>query len=233
MLTRLELQNFKSFAQADIPLERLTVFVGPNSSGKTSVLDAIALLMAIPGFETVLRPPSSEPFKVEDIYKRGASTKLIMRLHANNIMLEKTVEHDGITFKTSEKSESFINGVWQKTESVNNLVNMVPIASLRLDNEALAAPSSSEGPKPILFRDGRGLASVLVNVALNQPEAWSVIQEALTAVIPQVKQVRFERAQVKEWQQASLPMEALEQISDDSHQNHLSKLVLQCYLMRL
>lgn len=43
MLNAVELTNFKNIRNQRIDLERLTVFVGANSSGKTSVLDGIHL----------------------------------------------------------------------------------------------------------------------------------------------------------------------------------------------
>ncbi len=43
MLTRLRLRNFKQFDDADIALGKSVVFIGPNNSGKTSALQALAL----------------------------------------------------------------------------------------------------------------------------------------------------------------------------------------------
>jgi len=43
MLTRLTIRNFKRFAEVDIELGSPVVFVGPNNSGKTSALQALAL----------------------------------------------------------------------------------------------------------------------------------------------------------------------------------------------
>jgi energy-coupling factor transporter ATP-binding protein EcfA2 len=43
MLTRLTIRNFKRIEQADIELGGHVVFVGPNNSGKTSALQALAL----------------------------------------------------------------------------------------------------------------------------------------------------------------------------------------------
>ncbi len=43
MLTRLRLRNFKRFDDADIELGNSVVFIGPNNSGKTSALQALAL----------------------------------------------------------------------------------------------------------------------------------------------------------------------------------------------
>ncbi|MER5211568.1 DUF3696 domain-containing protein [Streptomyces sp. NPDC002838] len=44
MIDRLTLTNFKAFQQADIPLGPLTLLTGLNSSGKSTVLQALALL---------------------------------------------------------------------------------------------------------------------------------------------------------------------------------------------
>jgi ABC-type taurine transport system ATPase subunit len=43
MLTRLTIRNFKLFDEAEVELGKRVVFVGPNNSGKTSALQALAL----------------------------------------------------------------------------------------------------------------------------------------------------------------------------------------------
>jgi putative ATP-dependent endonuclease of OLD family len=44
-LTRLRVRNYRSLADVDVPLDCLTAFVGPNGSGKTSLLRAIDLVL--------------------------------------------------------------------------------------------------------------------------------------------------------------------------------------------
>ncbi|MCY3947961.1 MAG: AAA family ATPase [Acidimicrobiaceae bacterium] len=46
MLTRLTVRNFKRFGQAEIELANPVVLIGPNNSGKTSALQALALWQA-------------------------------------------------------------------------------------------------------------------------------------------------------------------------------------------
>ena len=46
MLTRLQVRNFKRFPDADIELGAVTVLCGPNNSGKTTALQALALWQA-------------------------------------------------------------------------------------------------------------------------------------------------------------------------------------------
>ena len=43
MLTKLSIRHFKCFDRADIDLDDTVVFIGPNNSGKTSALQALAL----------------------------------------------------------------------------------------------------------------------------------------------------------------------------------------------
>ena len=43
MLTKLTIRNFKRFAEVDIELGSPVVFIGPNNSGKTSAMQALAL----------------------------------------------------------------------------------------------------------------------------------------------------------------------------------------------
>lgn len=43
MLTRLRMQNFKKFDDVEVELGNPVVFIGPNNSGKTSALQALAL----------------------------------------------------------------------------------------------------------------------------------------------------------------------------------------------
>ena len=43
MLTRILINNYKKLKNADIELGRTTVFIGPNNSGKTTALQALAL----------------------------------------------------------------------------------------------------------------------------------------------------------------------------------------------
>ena len=43
MLTKLTIRNFKRFEDVEIELDNPVVFIGPNNSGKTSAMQALAL----------------------------------------------------------------------------------------------------------------------------------------------------------------------------------------------
>ena len=44
MISHLALKNFKSLKEADLDLRKLNILVGPNNTGKSSVLHALAFL---------------------------------------------------------------------------------------------------------------------------------------------------------------------------------------------
>ena len=43
MLTKLTVRNFKRFGEVEVELGNPVVFIGPNNSGKTSAMQALAL----------------------------------------------------------------------------------------------------------------------------------------------------------------------------------------------
>ena len=65
----------------------------------------------------------------------------------------------------------------------------------------MAEASYSKEHRPDLGSDGMGLASVLSELALNDPETFSQIKDSLRSVIPTVKDVRFERVELPVYEQ--------------------------------
>ena len=47
MLSKIKIGNFKSIEKLELELAPLTIFVGPNSSGKSNVLESIAILASL------------------------------------------------------------------------------------------------------------------------------------------------------------------------------------------
>ena len=61
MITRLQIENFKSWRRVDLPFGKITAFFGANSSGKTSILQLLLLLR-----QTVEAPDPSLPLFLGD-----------------------------------------------------------------------------------------------------------------------------------------------------------------------
>jgi putative ATP-dependent endonuclease of OLD family len=45
-ITRLHIENFRSIKSVDIALDETTVFIGPNNSGKTAILEAVRIALS-------------------------------------------------------------------------------------------------------------------------------------------------------------------------------------------
>lgn len=76
MLRRVELENFKCFDKAEIDFGRITVFIGPNGTGKSSIWQSLILLRQSIG-KTELRVdgPLLNLGTFDDILKKDASQK--------------------------------------------------------------------------------------------------------------------------------------------------------------
>jgi hypothetical protein len=73
-------------------------------------------------------------------------------------------------------------------------------AILQFEAERLSAASYSEEPIPQIKSDGTGLASVLAYLKLSQDEVFERIESALREIVPAVRRVRIERAQIRQTQ---------------------------------
>lgn len=74
MLTRIAIDGFKTFADFSIDLEPFTVILGPNSSGKSNLFDAIRLLsqLAAQDLPTAMRGLRGKPL---EMFRRYRSKK--------------------------------------------------------------------------------------------------------------------------------------------------------------
>jgi hypothetical protein len=76
VIKRLRLENFKGVVEGEVELDKLTILVGPNNSGKTTILEALFL--------------APNPFRLVPYYPSTA-IKLLQEYH-------KTLSEEGYTF---------------------------------------------------------------------------------------------------------------------------------------
>jgi len=88
MLTKIAIENFKSIGRRiEIELKPLTIFVGPNASGKSSILEALPLLVQSIGESRYDYRGERYPYLVsypsfEDIaHKRNSENKMSIEIH--------------------------------------------------------------------------------------------------------------------------------------------------------
>ena len=131
-LSKLKLENFRLFQELEleIPDSNLIVLVGSNGSGKTSILDAIALCFK--HFTDYLLSKSGD-FRIESRFKKDDITygtnkgKVIINFTLNNMFLSD---------KPSEKSISVIKGL-RLQEFIPTPTNFLHTIKNKLNNENL------------------------------------------------------------------------------------------------
>ncbi|MBZ4419718.1 AAA family ATPase [Myxococcus sp. RHSTA-1-4] len=220
MIHKLTLRNFKGIESAELALERLTVFVGPNASGKTSILQALALLsqMANPdlpragvlgsfgGLSAVLKrgTEGSEAFILAEGSWRGDPGYLQVDFNPEDkrpVGIEVTGEWKYEPFEVVDPPPvPFSLGTRYAKADRSALPDVLRDWEnnilLRLEPRKLAEPSYAESVEPRVHSDGSGVASVLAQMALNRPDNFAELLSALRAIIPQMVRVRLSLAEV-------------------------------------
>src|SRR6202042_2792082 len=148
MIHRVRIQNFKSLRDVSIDLERFTVFVGANGSGKTSVLEAI---------HNAVREASGDPkvFAHERhgdwVYTRGGVGDLSIRCEtAGGAFSIEATPHEG--YPPSPELMEKARWEYYVTKSGGSLTAALEPARsmvfLRLNAALLAKPSYSRHDPP-------------------------------------------------------------------------------------
>lgn len=212
MIQSLTFMNFKAIREMHISLDRFTVFVGANSSGKSTVLDGLHYLSQLGRKETsdLFRGPRDFLF----LYRRNGVGELKLEQHSSEgsvrlrvtppVVFPTNLLHPGSSKSLLNKWESVVEcqdpqatAEWTPVTLPTKWQHLFRSAVyLRLDAAKMAKPSYSEHRLPRVEHDGDGLPSVLAYMALNQPDDFAAMQEAFKEVIPAVKRVRFDRAPV-------------------------------------
>ena len=190
MIHKVRIQNFKSLRDVSVELERFTVFVGANGSGKTSVLEAI---------HNAVRAATADPQKVfaherhgDWIYTREGEGDLSIRCEtpSGSFGVEATPPE-----ADPPPPEQMQKGKWEYriSSSGTALEQARKVIFLRLNAAIMAKPSYSEHDPPRVGYTGEGLASVLAYMALNDPQGFDDLETEARRLIPRLRRIRFRK----------------------------------------
>lgn len=197
MIQKAWFRNFKAHRQLDLSLEPLTVLVGPNASGKTSVLQGLWLLGQL------AKAPAKDVFA--DEFSIGYLRSAIPSASSDQLKI-------GVEGIWNGERESFQVAalppdapgrplpIYEPSEFPPHLQALRPalgaVSLLHLDVHKLAAPSISEAGESRISHDGSGLASRLADLKLGFEGVFAKIEGALRRIVPSVERVRVERVTV-------------------------------------
>lgn len=172
MIESLSIRNFKVLREVDLELKPLTVIVGPNASGKSTILQAIALLLnpeAIPATEPELA-----------LLRSG-------RLQTGTV-LEARIDGKRSSLDFSKRETP----MWRRM-----LAPRWKYILLDLDPHKLAAPSYPTDVSLSLPGDGEGLSSILAGLQLEKPDRFNKVIEQLRSVVPTLEGLRIRRVLIE------------------------------------
>ncbi len=199
MIEKVWFRNFKALRDVYLDLARFTVLVGPNASGKTSILEVLHYLSELQDkkWEDVFGGEE----ELKSLRTRDGGSKVEIgctacgRENWFDFEINGGSRQIGKHYGFAEEGRTGAAG-GRPTNKPLGPSAFGPAAFLRLDANRLAAPSYSERPVPQVESDGTGVASSLAYMASNEPDDYEDILRALRSVVPSVRNIRTPRARV-------------------------------------
>lgn len=195
MIETLSLRNFKVLREVDVRLRPLTLIVGPNASGKSSILQALDCWTSslVNGSNATFQGERASEFLLSRKPEGPLSVAGVAHYTDNELRNRLTFGSRGVEF----------HGIWNGNEFREILPSdlreaLRPAASLEFDVKQLAAPAYLAEITRVLPRTGRGLAWILAHLNLAQPTRFQELVERLVAIVPAVEGIRLQPAYV--WQ---------------------------------
>jgi predicted ATPase len=199
MITELSLRNFKAHRATEVKLGRLTVLVGPNAAGKTSLLQAIALI----GLRQNQKTKDEDLFRAEHepsiLLTRGQEGPLLVGLRGATAGGEWEAK---LLFETLAFGPPWTPSFERTWEGGHNWPRNLfereldAVTIFRFDPSRIAAPGNSVDPKPRVKADGANTAPALAALKIDEDGHFAMIEEGLRRLVPSVKRLRVRPAQV-------------------------------------
>lgn len=204
MLTSIRLQNFKAHRDTTVPLGRFTVLVGPNGTGKTSVLEALL------GLGAIVRS-GHDPFR----YGAGGPPLAGVHHSARNgpMMVSATGDSRGVPWHISvelapddeqpNQYRSSLHATYGDSSGGSSTNGEEGLGRARtalgdmvfhhLDARRISAPAPPQVGVPRVSDDGGNVAAVLAALKLADDDRFTRIEAELRRVVPNVERIRLRR----------------------------------------
>ena len=174
MIQTLSIRNFKVLREVDVILQPLTVVVGPNASGKTSILQALAIISGwVNGSRDYTLSNQAQSRISEGPTRIGCQVKL-----------EEQTSRFEVNLSSMDVTKNEVE--WMKWGH----------AFLNLSTKKLAASSYPKSTSLTLPSDGEGLPSILAGLRLESQDKFTDIVSQLKDVVANLIDIRVRQIQI-------------------------------------
>lgn len=173
-------RNFKALRSTSVALRPFNLVIGPNGSGKTSLLQAVLRLSAVAHLPTHARAPAGA-------HEPGTAPEATVRPESE-FYFSFTAPHDGISVHVRTDSAQ------QRSTLEISPPHALDWPALReelgrirgyvLDHTTMAAPAPRNSGAELTF-DGSNVAAVLARLRDEAPEAFSALAAEMLRVTPE------------------------------------------------
>lgn len=191
MITNLRLRNFKGHRDTNLALKQLTLLVGDNGSGKSSVLEAIRFAARLPSHTAL------------DEIVRSGSPHMGMALKGPGWSVELSFTYgDGYWAIRADGGEDDrrvdVNSVFDFEQPGIAVVRSIigNVGLYRFQADRVASTSYSEQAHSLVEEDGAQTSVVLAGLKLADDDAFARIEEAMRSLVPSLRRIRIKPAQV-------------------------------------
>ena len=198
MLESIEFTNYKALRKTTLPLRPFTLLLGPNGSGKTSVLQALRGIAAL--------PPEFEygNWAIDTSHWLAArsitadrtaivQTKLRLRLDEKLYLATFQGHSDPKPLQGTRQLNFEDGGAVPPAQCQRPLTWLFGMRTYALDATAIAQSSEvSAGP---FQSNGVGLAAVLDDLKDNDDERWRLLLAEMREWLPEYDSIQFDKPQ--------------------------------------
>lgn len=192
MLQQIRLQNFKIHTDTTVDLSPFTLLVGPNGSGKTSVLEGVYVLQQVVSGNKI-------GSRWQGFFVKKGEKKLTLGGHWKILDTEpqKTRFFRMVSLDNENPDEHNPAIVDENNRAMLTTVIISGSIYLKLLNSNLYLPSHFLGTRPAMNKDGYGLASTIAYLMTYDYERFLELNRLFQTVIPSVKKIRVRPAEVE------------------------------------